>query len=154
MRPIPISAAERIAKDYGYDQVIIIARKVGDAPDPHGEHCTTYGINKAHCEVAARAGDYLKYKVMGWADDGATVDPRRIAACLKVCEGISTEVLELNATAGGVANLEHQRNAAIAALRAIKQEVFYGIKPGASDRIDAIITPVIAEFKERMQVSP
>jgi hypothetical protein len=81
-------------------------------------------------------------------------DPRRIAACLKVCEGISTEVLELNATAGGVANLERQRNAAIAALRAIKQEVFYGIKPGASDRIDAIITPVIAEFKERMQVSP
>lgn len=71
MRPIPISAAERIAKDYGYDQVIIIARKVGDAPDPHGEHCTTYGINKAHCEVAARAGEFLKYKVMGWAKDDA-----------------------------------------------------------------------------------
>lgn len=154
MKPIPISAAERIAKDYGYDQVIIIARKVGDAPDPHGEHCTTYGINKAHCEVAARAGDFLKYKVMGWATDGATDDPLRIATCLKVCEGISTEVLELNATAGGVANLERQRNAAIAALRAIKQEVFYGIKPGASDRIDAIITPILAEFKERMQVSP
>ncbi|WP_288077382.1 hypothetical protein [Pseudomonas sp.] len=71
MKPIPISAAERIAKDYGYDQVIIIARKVGDAPDPHGEHCTTYGVTKAHCEVAARAGDFLKYKVMGWAKDDA-----------------------------------------------------------------------------------
>jgi hypothetical protein len=75
MKPIPISAAERIAKDYGYDQVIIIARKVGDAPDPHGEHCTTYGVTKAHCEVAARAGDFLKYKVMGWVKDEAAEVP-------------------------------------------------------------------------------
>lgn len=37
-KPIPISAAARIAKDYGYDQVVIIARKV----DPEGgEHVTT-----------------------------------------------------------------------------------------------------------------
>lgn len=69
MKPIPISAAERIAKEFGYDQVIVIARKVGDAPDPHGEHVTTYGINKAHCGVAARIGDFLKYKVMGWVQD-------------------------------------------------------------------------------------
>lgn len=66
MKPIPIAAAERIAKDYGYDQVIIIARKVGDDPAPHGEHLTTYGSSKAHCEVAAKAGDFLKYKVMVW----------------------------------------------------------------------------------------
>lgn len=70
MKPIPVSAAERIAKEYGYDQVIIVARKVGDAPDPHGEHVTTYGINAEHCAVAARAGDFLKYKVMGWPQDG------------------------------------------------------------------------------------
>uniref|UniRef100_A0AAU6W1I7 Uncharacterized protein n=1 Tax=Pseudomonas phage Touem01 TaxID=3138548 RepID=A0AAU6W1I7_9VIRU len=69
MKPIPISAAERIAKEFGYDQVIIIARKVGDAPAPNGEDCTTYGIDKAHCAVAARAGDFLKYKVMGWVKD-------------------------------------------------------------------------------------
>lgn len=66
MKRIPISAAERIAKDYGYDQVIIIARKVGEDPNPHGEHCTTYGVNKVHCEVAARIGDHLKHDVMGW----------------------------------------------------------------------------------------
>jgi acetylornithine/succinyldiaminopimelate/putrescine aminotransferase len=73
MKPIPIAAAERIAKEYGYDQVIIIARKVGDNPAPHGEHVTTYGVNKVHCDVAARIGDFLKYKVMGWAqqDGGA-----------------------------------------------------------------------------------
>lgn len=46
-------------------------------------------------------------------------DPRCIAACLKVCEGISTEVLELNATAGGVAGLERQRNELKAALEGL-----------------------------------
>ncbi len=54
MKPIPISAAEAIAKRYGYDQVIIIARKVGADPEPHGEHMTTYGINPTHCSIAAR----------------------------------------------------------------------------------------------------
>ncbi len=66
MKPIPISTAKHIAHIYGYDQVIIIARKTGDDPEPHGEHCTTYGVNKAHCDVAARVGDFLKFKVMGW----------------------------------------------------------------------------------------
>ena len=66
MKPIPISAAQKIAETYGYDQVIVIARKIGNGPESHGEHCTTYGINKAHCAVAGRIGDFLKYKVMGW----------------------------------------------------------------------------------------
>lgn len=66
MKPIPITAAKRIAKDYGYDQVVVYARKVGDDPDPHGEHVTTYGVSKAHCTVAARMGDHLKYNVFGW----------------------------------------------------------------------------------------
>jgi len=69
MHPIPISAAERIAKDYGYDQVIIVARRVGDDPDPNGEHVTTYGRNRDHCAVAARIGDFLKFKIMGWTRD-------------------------------------------------------------------------------------
>jgi len=63
MKPIPVHAARHIAEYYGYDQVIIIARKVGENG---GEHCTTYGRDKAHCDVAARCGDFLKYKVMGW----------------------------------------------------------------------------------------
>jgi hypothetical protein len=69
MKRIPIAAAQRIADDYGYDQVIIIARKVGDDPAPHGEHCTTYGVDKTHCAVAARIGDFLKFKVMGWVKE-------------------------------------------------------------------------------------
>jgi hypothetical protein len=61
--PIPISAAKRIANDYGYDQVVIVARKV----DPNGgEHVTTYGIDKANCEVAARIGNFFKHELMGW----------------------------------------------------------------------------------------
>ena len=63
IKPIPISAAKRIAEDYGYDQVIVIARKTGEGGR---EHCTTYGVNKEHCAVAARCGDFLKYEIMEW----------------------------------------------------------------------------------------
>lgn len=67
MKRIPIAAAERIAREYGYDQVVIIARKVGVAPDPHGEHVTTYGVDKHHCASAAMQGKALK-RFMGWPD--------------------------------------------------------------------------------------
>lgn len=66
MKPIPISAAKHIAKEYGYDQVIVYARKVGETPDPHGEHVTTYGVDRRHCTAAASIGDHLKYNVFGW----------------------------------------------------------------------------------------
>lgn len=69
MKRIPIKAAQRIAEEYGYDQVVVIARKVGDAPELSGEHCTTYGVNKAHCDAAAKIGDFLKFKVMGWVKE-------------------------------------------------------------------------------------
>lgn len=58
---IPIAAAERIAKEYGYDQVVIVGRRVGGF-----EHCTTYGVDAANCSVAARIGDFFKFKLMGW----------------------------------------------------------------------------------------
>lgn len=64
-KPIPITAAKKIAEQYGYDQVVIMARKV----DPNGlEHVTPYGVDKAHCDVAARMGNYLKHKIMGWPE--------------------------------------------------------------------------------------
>lgn len=65
--PIPISAAREIAERYGYHQVIIIARRVSETDG--GEHCTTYGVDKANCGVAARIGDFLKFKVMGWTGE-------------------------------------------------------------------------------------
>lgn len=63
MKRIPVKAAERIAKEYGYDQVIIIARKVGWEG---AESVTTYGVNKQHCSIAAYIGSYIKQNIMGW----------------------------------------------------------------------------------------
>jgi len=75
MKPIPISAARHIAEVYGYDQVMIYARKV-DRPAgvgetatneiKGGEHMTTYGVNKIHCDAMAQIGNFLKTKIMGW----------------------------------------------------------------------------------------
>ena len=65
MKPIPISAAQRIANEFGYDQVVIVARKVGA---DGAEHCTTYGRDKENCAVAARMGDFFKFKLMGWGN--------------------------------------------------------------------------------------
>ncbi len=66
LKEIPIEAAKEIAEKYGYDQIVVIGRRVGEDPDPRGEHVTTYGINKEHCAVAARIGDHLKHNVMKW----------------------------------------------------------------------------------------
>ena len=64
MRPIPISVAEKIVRDYGYDQIVIIGRVVGE-----GEHVTTFRSDIANCNVAAQIGDFFKYKIMGWDDE-------------------------------------------------------------------------------------
>jgi hypothetical protein len=66
MKRIPIKAAKEIAELYGYDQVMIYARKVGVDPEPHGEHMTTYGVTKAHCGAMAKIARYLQTKIMGW----------------------------------------------------------------------------------------
>ena len=63
---IPISAAKEIAEKYGYDQVIVIGRKVGIGGN---EHVTTYGRNKLHCNIASKCGDFIKYKIMGWPNE-------------------------------------------------------------------------------------
>jgi len=65
LQPIPIAEAQRVADKYGYDQVVIYGRRCHDSEPPHGEHLTTFGRNKQHCEVAARIGDTLK-RIMGW----------------------------------------------------------------------------------------
>ncbi len=62
-KPITIKSAEQIAKHFGYEQVIILGRKTGEQGL---EHLTTYGINKEHCGAAAKIGNFLKHKVMGW----------------------------------------------------------------------------------------
>lgn len=59
LKRIPIKRAEEIAKTYGYDQVIVIARKVGQGQVMRGEWITTYGVNKEHCASAAQQGAAL-----------------------------------------------------------------------------------------------
>ena len=59
---IPISAAARIAREYGYDQVVIYARAVGE---DGGEHLTSYGVSKEHCRSAALQVEAMK-KIFGW----------------------------------------------------------------------------------------
>ena len=66
-KPIPISVAERIAKEYGYDQVIVVARLCSTETTSGCEHVTTYGVTKEHCNVAAHIGRYLKTVIMKWS---------------------------------------------------------------------------------------
>jgi hypothetical protein len=65
MKPIPISVAKQIAEAYGYDQVVIYARKVDTDDVRGGEHMTTCGKTKQHCDVAARMAAALQ-EFMGW----------------------------------------------------------------------------------------
>lgn len=67
VKRIPIAVARDIAKKYGYDQVVIYARKVGESPDQHGEHMTSYGVTREHCGVAAQIAERFK-KLVGWRD--------------------------------------------------------------------------------------
>lgn len=68
-KPIPIAEAKKIAEAYGYDQIVIYARRVADAPEG-GEHLTTYGRTPQHCSVAARMSEVLQ-RFMGWKPDTA-----------------------------------------------------------------------------------
>jgi hypothetical protein len=92
MRPIPIAAAKQIAKQYGYDQVVIMARRCHTTPEPHGEHITTYGRNTEHCRVAALMGDKLK-EIAQWTgiDDTATL----LAEMELTIESQAAEILAL-----------------------------------------------------------
>lgn len=67
MKPIPIAAAKEIAEKFGYDQVVIVARKCGERP-ASGEHVTTYGVDRDHCKVAAAIGNFFKHRLMGWPE--------------------------------------------------------------------------------------
>ncbi|UWR74102.1 hypothetical protein [Phaeobacter inhibens] len=60
---LPIKSARDIAETHGWDQVIVVARKVGD---DGFEHVVTYGKDAAHCEAAARAGNAIKHHLMKW----------------------------------------------------------------------------------------
>lgn len=104
MFPIPVSVAREVADRYGYDQVVIIARRVGEPPDPCGEHVTTDGVDERHALAAARAGVALK-RFMGWPDDvireahrpahfKPDMSAERLAAALRPFAAMSRNIAE------------------------------------------------------------
>ena len=68
MKPVPITSAKYIADRFGYDQVIVYARKIGTDPETSGEHITTYGVDAEHASVAARIAEALK-ELLGWTKE-------------------------------------------------------------------------------------
>lgn len=75
---IPIKAAKQIAREYGYDQVVIFARA---HRFDNKEHVTTYGKTVEDCDVAARMGNHLK-RVVGWPEEKCNAIPRRMKQAL------------------------------------------------------------------------
>jgi hypothetical protein len=61
--PIPVADAADIGARHGYDQVIVIARKVGQRG---GEWVTAWGVNAENDAAAKLAAEFLKYRVMKW----------------------------------------------------------------------------------------
>lgn len=64
-KPIPVHEGRSIAQRYGYDQILIIGRKV----DPDGEQWhTTYGRNREHCDAAGRIMRWLERQMDAYDD--------------------------------------------------------------------------------------
>lgn len=83
---LPIKAAREIADAYGWDQVVVVARKVGGDGI---EHVVTYGKDTANCEAAARVGMALKHHLMQWPSELSDSD-------IKVT-GVSRDIENKNA---------------------------------------------------------
>lgn len=88
MKAIPVAVAENIAKGFDFDQVVIVARQVGENG---GEHVTTYGKDVTHCAVAAQIGNHLKYEVMKWPMTPESMREEMLAH-LRIAEKLSYEI--------------------------------------------------------------
>lgn len=66
-KAIPVSAASALAKQYNFDQIVVIARRIGGS-----ESVTTFGKGRIHKDIAARTGEFLQREVMGWARENTT----------------------------------------------------------------------------------
>ena len=71
---IPIKSAKDIAKNYGWDQVIIVAWN-----EKRDEtHVTTFGKSLNDCAKAAMNGNLIKKNLLGWPDEQCQAKPRRL----------------------------------------------------------------------------
>ena len=71
---IPITAAKKIANDFIWQQVIIVAW----SPKEGTTHVTTYGKTLDDCKKAAENGNLIKKNLLGWPDDQCQAKPRRL----------------------------------------------------------------------------
>ena len=60
MTGLALNTARDIAEAYGYDQVIIIARKAGE---DGGQHINTFGSVKSRHMVMAMTGEFAKFRL-------------------------------------------------------------------------------------------
>jgi hypothetical protein len=63
VKAIPPAAARRIAQAYGYDQVIVLGRRL-DSSGEQGEHVTAWGPNEAATRDAARLGELARRTIL------------------------------------------------------------------------------------------
>ena len=79
--PLPIIALaemEALCTKYGFNQVIVLARKVGE----HGyENLGTHGTDMEHSNAAAAIGEHLRKDVLGWTEspEGKELVGERVA---------------------------------------------------------------------------
>lgn len=59
-----IQFAKDFATKFGYNQIVIIGRRVDDPLRPGGEWVTTYGTDAAHTAIAKAIGEFIVRKVM------------------------------------------------------------------------------------------
>lgn len=102
---IPITVAERIGKEHGYDQVIINARRANaDDTAVTLEWVTTWGKNKLHCDIAARIGNAIRDNVAPTIDrlnDALTRETARADAAEKEAKALREAALDLLKNDGG-----------------------------------------------------
>lgn len=63
VKAIPPAAAKRIAQAYGYDQVIVLGRRL-DASGEAGEHVVAWGPNEAATRDVVRLGELARRTIL------------------------------------------------------------------------------------------
>ena len=62
---ISLEDMEALLERYGFDQIIVLARKLGE--DGY-ENLGTHGTDMEHSNAAAAIGEHLRKEVMGWVE--------------------------------------------------------------------------------------
>jgi hypothetical protein len=74
MKKIPIKKAKEVAKDLGYDQVLIFGWEKGE----NITHVATYGKTQEDCDQIAQGGNWFKEKVLKWPKSECCAEPNRM----------------------------------------------------------------------------